>query len=72
MTEEHFTAALDQLWQRQPWRPFTVELVGGRRYEIDSPQALGTRAGAGLAVFVAPGGAPVIFDHEAVLQIYED
>ncbi len=68
MTEEHFRAVLTQLWQQQPWRPFTIELHGGRRYEIDSPQALSEREGT--AVFLAPGGVPIIFDHESVVQFY--
>ena len=44
-----------------------VELNGGRRFEIDHPTALIIREG--VAVFLAPGGIPIWFDHESVNQI---
>jgi hypothetical protein len=66
MTVENFQTALDALHRRQPFRPFTVELVSGDRFEVDFPGALTTRDG--IAVFIRPGGAPVIFDHESVSQ----
>jgi hypothetical protein len=53
--------------QLQPFRVFTVELQGGRRFEVDHPGALVVRDG--VAVFLAPGGAPIWFDHESVNQI---
>jgi hypothetical protein len=61
-----FQNALQALRQRQPFRPF-VELVSGVRFVIDSPDALVTRDG--VAVFVGPGGVPVLFDHESVSQL---
>jgi len=68
MTAENFQSALDALHQRRPFRPFTVELVSGDRFEVDYPNALSTRDG--VAVFLSPGGAPVIFDHESVSQFF--
>ena len=38
------------------------------RYEIDHPRAIINRNG--MAVFLAPGGGPVVFDHDSVNQIY--
>jgi hypothetical protein len=35
MEAENFLNALKALRQRQPFRPFTVELVSGVRFEID-------------------------------------
>jgi hypothetical protein len=67
MTADNFTNTLDGLCQRQPFRVFTVELHGGRRFEVDHPRALVVRDG--VAVFLAPGGVPVWFDHESVNQI---
>ena len=67
MTPENFQNALEALRQRQPFRPFTVELVSGVRFEVDSPGALASRDG--VALFVAPGGVPVLFDHESVSQL---
>lgn len=70
MTAERFDGVLDALRGRNPFQPFTVELVGGHRFEIDYPQALIVRDG--VAVFLLPGGVPVWFDHESVTQIVGD
>jgi len=67
MTAENFENVLQGLRQRQPFHVFTVELHGGRRFEIDHPGALVTRDG--VAVFIAPGGIPIWFDHDSVNQI---
>lgn len=67
MTSDHFDEILEGLAERTPFRVFTVELNGGRRFEVDHPRALVVRDGA--AVFMAPGGVPIWFDHESVNQI---
>jgi hypothetical protein len=67
MTADNFTSALDGLKQLQPFRVFTVELHGGRRFEVDHPGALIVRDG--VAVFLAPGGVPILFDYDSVNQI---
>ena len=67
MTADSFDNALRALRQRQPFRPFTVELVSGDRFEVDFPDALVMRDG--VAVFIGPGGVPVLFDHESVSQL---
>jgi hypothetical protein len=67
MTAENFQNVLDSLKQRQPFHVFTVELHGGRRFEIDHPGAMVARDG--VAVFIAPGGIPIWFDHDSVNQI---
>ena len=67
MTADSFTNILDGLKQLQPFRMFTVELNGGRRFEVDYPGALVIRDG--VAVFLAPGGVPIWFDHESVNQV---
>jgi hypothetical protein len=67
MTADNFTSALQGFRQLQPVRVFTVELHGGRRFEVDHPGALVVRDG--VAVFLAPGGVPIWFDHESVNQI---
>ena len=66
MTAENFESTLRGLHQIRPYRVFTVELVGGQRFEVDHPDALSTRDG--IAVFLAPGGIPIIFDHDSVLS----
>lgn len=67
MTAENFDRVLEGLRQLQPFRVFTVELRGDRRFEVDHPGALVVRDG--VAVFIAPGGVPIWFDHESVNQI---
>jgi len=67
MTTENFENALKALRQRKPFRTFQVELVSGDRIEVDFPDALVIRDG--VAVFIGPGGVPVLFDHEGVSQL---
>ena len=67
MTAENFERMLEGLQQLQPFQAFTVELHGGRRFEVDHSRALIVRDG--VAVFLAPGGVPIWFDHESVNQI---
>lgn len=64
MTAESFDKALEGLKLRSPFHPFTVEQIGGNRFEIDHPGALVVRDG--VAVFISPGAVPVLFDHESV------
>jgi hypothetical protein len=70
MTAEHFDELLDVLLDRSPFQPFTVELVGSHRFEVDHPRAMVVRDG--VAVYLRPGGIPVWFDHESVTQIIGD
>ena len=67
MTAGNFDAALRELQGITPFRIFTVELNGGRRFEVDAPSVLVVREG--LAVFSSPGGVPVLFDHDSVNHI---
>jgi hypothetical protein len=70
LTADNFEQALGALHQRSPFRPFTVVLLSGRQFEVDHPGALVHRDG--VAVFVGPGGVPVIFDHEGVEHFVAD
>lgn len=70
MTSDHFDDSLQTLRQRTPFRPFTVELISGDRFEVDYPDALVVREG--IAVFIAPGGVPRLFDHESISQLIAD
>lgn len=69
MTEDNFEQTLDELLSRTPFRVFTIELHGGRRFEIDGPRATVLRKG--VAVFLSPGGGPIYFDHDSVNNIYD-
>jgi len=70
MTADNFQRVLEALARRNPFHPFTVEMMGGRRFEVDHPRALVSRDG--VAVFIAPGGVPIWFDHESVTAIIGD
>ena len=67
MTADNFDQILGGLRELKPYRVFTVELLGGQRFEVDQPGAFVVRDG--VAVFLAPGGSPVWFDHDNVNQI---
>jgi hypothetical protein len=69
MTPENFELLLEKHLARAPFHVFTIELHGGKRFEIDHPRATVIRDG--IAVFIAPGGVPVWFDHESVSQIID-
>lgn len=70
MTIENFDRSLRAFQRRAPFRPFTVELVSGHRFQVDHPEALVSRDG--VAVYVAQGGFPMLFDHESVSQLFDD
>jgi hypothetical protein len=67
MTAENFDRSLRAFQRRAPYKAFTIELVSGYRFQVDHPEALVVRDG--VAVFVARGGVPVLFDHEGVSQM---
>ena len=67
MTSENFENAFAAFQSFKPFRVFSIELHGGRRLEVDHPDALIIRDG--IAVFFAPGGVRVLFDHDSVSQI---
>jgi hypothetical protein len=67
MAPEDFERTLRAFQRRTPFKAFTVELVSGYRFQVDHPEALVFRDG--VALFVAKGGVPVVFDHEGVSQV---
>ncbi len=70
MEADHFDRTLAAFRQRVPFRPFTVALVNGDRFEVDHPGPLVVRDG--VAVYIGAGGVPVLFDHEGVNQFIGD
>ena len=70
MDAAHFDETLTAFKRRIPFRPFTVALVNGDRFEVDYPDALVVRGG--VAVYISAMGVPVIFDHEGVSQFIGD
>jgi len=70
MTADTFDATLRAFMRRTPFQPFTVALVNGDRFEVDHGNALVVRDG--VSIYIAPGGVPIIFDHEGVSQFIGD
>jgi hypothetical protein len=70
MTTENFERTLRAFQRRAPFRTFTVEMVSGHRFQVDHPEALVLRDG--VAVYIAPGGFPTLFDHESVSQLFDE
>ncbi len=66
MEAGQFERSLRAFQRRSPFRPFTVALVNGDRFQVDHPEALVSRDG--VAVFIAAGGVPTLFDHSSVSQ----
>jgi hypothetical protein len=67
MDRETFDNTLRLLTQRRPFRPFTVAMVSGDRFEVDFPNAIAFREGT--ALYIAPGRVPEWYDHDAVSQV---
>jgi hypothetical protein len=49
MTQDNFTRLLRLFLARQPFRPFTLELVSGSRVEVNHPEALEVHSNGLLA-----------------------
>jgi hypothetical protein len=62
-----FERSLRAFQRRTPFRPYTVALVNGDRFQVDHPEALVLRDG--VAMFIAAGGVPMLFDHSSVSQL---
>ncbi len=67
MEAGQFERTLRAFQRRVPFRPFTVALVNADRFQVDHPEALVLRDG--VAVFIAAGGVPTLFDHTSVSQV---
>jgi hypothetical protein len=70
MDRDTFDSTMRTFKQQTPFRPFTVSLVNGERLEIEHSEVLVVRDG--VALFVAPGGIPAVFDHEGIAQVIGD
>jgi hypothetical protein len=71
MTQDNFDGAMERLLYRQPFKPFVVVLHDGSRFEIDYPSATLYRPGIGKSIFMSPGGVPIYYDHDSVVQIID-
>ena len=67
MDVSQFERSLRAFQRRTPFRPYTVVLVNGDRFQVDHSEALVLRDG--VAVFSAAGGVPALFEHSNVCQL---
>ncbi len=67
MTTEFFDGTLADLLSRRPFQVFAIELLNGRRFEVDHPSVIAVREGRGVVIL--PGSVPVSFDHTSVAAI---
>ncbi len=70
MRADEFDITVTTLAERRPYRPFTIVLMNGARYQIDYPLAITVREG--FAMHLAPGKIPIFIDHDAVSQMIGD
>jgi hypothetical protein len=57
MRAEILEETMNTLESRVPFKPFTVVLMNGNRFEVDHPSALAHRDG--FAMYIAPGNMPL-------------
>jgi hypothetical protein len=69
MTPENFERALRAFQRRAPFKPFTVALINGDRFQVDHPEALVFRHG--IAVYIPPNLGMRIFDHEGANEFVD-
>ncbi len=70
MEPDQFERSLRAYQRRAPFQPFTLALINGDRIQVDHPEAMVLRDG--VAVFIAAGGVPTLFDHMSVSQLIGD
>jgi hypothetical protein len=70
MDRERFEATLSRLFEAGPFRPFTISMLNGEKFEVDFPNALAFRGG--IATYISSRGVPIFFDHEGVSHIARD
>ena len=64
MTAENFDQLLESMLSRTPFRVFTIELHGGKRFEIDHPRATVYRDGVAVETPVSHVNiAPTVLRH---------
>jgi len=68
MSPEKFESFVGVILERRPFQVFTIEINGGKRFEVDHPHVFSMRDGAWH--FWAPGGMPIWFDYDSVSHIF--
>jgi hypothetical protein len=66
MTPEQFDQTLRQFIRREPFQPFVVELIDGRRFEFERPEV---GFGGGTAGFISDTDGLVGFSFDQVREV---
>jgi hypothetical protein len=69
MRREIFLHVLQAFQRRRPWKPFTVELIGGSRIEVNHPESIS--AGKDIVSIHSTTGVHAYFEFAAVVQIID-
>lgn len=69
-TVKHFDKTLQAYPKRGPFRSFGIRFVSGKHIEVDHPEAVVIRSGAGG--YIDSTGVPTLFDHESVSEVRGD
>ena len=70
MDRELFDSTIQEYKRRVPFKPFTISLLNGDRLQIDFPDAIFVRDGAGF--FIGPGRVLAVFDNDGVVQVVDE
>jgi hypothetical protein len=66
MTKDNFIRLIQSVNRRRPWKPYTLELLGGSRLEVNHPEAL--LANGELWVCASSTGLRTVFVCSAVVR----
>jgi hypothetical protein len=67
MTEGNFERSLKAFRQRQPFKPFLVELASGTKLIVEHPEALAHRGRT--AIYINPDGDFTLLDNTMVTLV---
>lgn len=69
MTRENFEYVLRLFQTRQPWKPFTLELITGSRLEVNHPEALEQKEE--LLKLKSSSGLQTVFEYRSVIRFLD-
>jgi len=62
---------IQRVVERQPFRPFTVRLNNGAKYNFKTPRDLGAAKDCHLLFYFADSGENVRIDSDSIVEIFE-
>ncbi len=64
-------ADIQEIVEREPFRPFSLRLNNGAQYTFESERELGATQDYGMVFYFGPRGGAVRIDTESVVEIIE-